>query len=242
MIALGAQRVRRVLADVLAEDGRGGTVPERLCRLCAASLAVTGVGLVVLTGDQPAVMAATDGVGVRMERIQFLLGEGPCLDVARHGRVVLEPDLARAGPVRWPMFTAEAGAVGVGAVFALPLQVGCIRLGVLDLYRGTAGPLTGDQLAEALAFADAAITILLYLQQRRAPGQALHPQLTDLIAPVPEIHQATGMISVQAAVGMTEALLLLRARAFGDGRPVAAIARDVVARRLRFDPGGEHNG
>jgi hypothetical protein len=43
------------------------------------------------------------------------------------------------------------------------------------------------------------------------------------------------MISVQLGVSLAEALVRLRARAWGGGRPLAEVAADVVARRLRFD-------
>jgi hypothetical protein len=43
------------------------------------------------------------------------------------------------------------------------------------------------------------------------------------------------MISVQASVTLTEALLLLRAHAYTSERPILDVARDVVERRLRFD-------
>jgi hypothetical protein len=42
------------------------------------------------------------------------------------------------------------------------------------------------------------------------------------------------MISVQLGVSIQEALLRLRAHAYGSERPLGEIAEDVVARRLRF--------
>ena len=51
-----------------------------------------------------------------------------------------------------------------------------------------------------------------------------------------EAHQATGMISVQASVGITEALLLLRAHAYADQRSLLAAAHDVVTRTLYVPP------
>ncbi len=51
-----------------------------------------------------------------------------------------------------------------------------------------------------------------------------------------EIHQATGFLSVKASVGMTEALLLLRAHAFAADRSLLDVARDVLAGRLRIHP------
>jgi hypothetical protein len=49
-----------------------------------------------------------------------------------------------------------------------------------------------------------------------------------------EVHQATGMVLVQTGMTIDQAFLMLRARAFADGRPLAELAADVVARRVRF--------
>ena len=61
-------------------------------------------------------------------------------------------------------------------------------------------------------------------------GQSLHS---------PQVHQATGMISVQLDLGMQDAFARLRGRAFADRRSLAEVAADVVARRLRFDRTGQ---
>ena len=50
-----------------------------------------------------------------------------------------------------------------------------------------------------------------------------------------EVHQATGMISAQLEVTQAVALIRLRAYAFSQHRPLADVAADVVARRMRFD-------
>jgi hypothetical protein len=57
-----------------------------------------------------------------------------------------------------------------------------------------------------------------------------------------DLHQATGIVSVQAGVGMAEALLLLRARAFVSGRSAVAVARDVVAGMLSFRDDKDDDG
>jgi hypothetical protein len=43
------------------------------------------------------------------------------------------------------------------------------------------------------------------------------------------------MIMVQLGVSITEALVRLRAHAYSESRLVGDVARDVVARRIRFD-------
>src|SRR5258708_2277254 len=48
------------------------------------------------------------------------------------------------------------------------------------------------------------------------------------------VHNAAGMISAQLGISVTEALIRLRAFAFGNDRLLADVARDVVTRRLRL--------
>jgi len=43
------------------------------------------------------------------------------------------------------------------------------------------------------------------------------------------------MISVQIEVSLAEAAVRLRVHAFGEGRPLAEVAREVVGRRLRVE-------
>ncbi|WP_176985813.1 MULTISPECIES: hypothetical protein [unclassified Streptomyces] len=45
------------------------------------------------------------------------------------------------------------------------------------------------------------------------------------------------MVSVQLAVPLADALLRLRAHAYGSGRTLTDTAHDIVARRLRLAPG-----
>ncbi|TCC01934.1 ANTAR domain-containing protein [Kribbella soli] len=237
---MSSSRVRQILAEVMAEVGDG--LPEQLCRACAVAVPVSGVGLALMTSTgHGGTITATDRRASMMEDLQATLGEGPCLDASNDGQPVLQSDLAATGPARWPGFAAAALDAGVAAVFAFPLQVGAIRLGVLDLYRDTTGSLDRPQLAEALAFAEAATTILLSLQDKATPGEPLHPQLAEAVESRREIHQATGMVSVQAGVGLTDALLRLRAHAFSSERSLIEVAKDVVDRRLRFQPEDDHH-
>jgi hypothetical protein len=46
---------------------------------------------------------------------------------------------------------------------------------------------------------------------------------------------------VQAVLGLAEALILLRAHAYAAERPIVDVARDVLARVLRFGPEDDHH-
>ena len=85
--------------------------------------------------------------------------------------MVLAPDLTvRDVAVRWPMFVPAAISAGANAIFAFPLQVGAIRVGVLDLYRKSLGPLPYVQLADALRFVSAALTLVMRQAHEEAEG------------------------------------------------------------------------
>jgi hypothetical protein len=201
------------------------------------TLELDGVALTLMNNDgQQAVIAWSNPLAARLENLQFELGEGPCVDASRENRPALHPDLAINAGKHWTIFGPAALGAGVRAIFALPLQVGAVRLGSLGLYRRGVRDLDQTQLATSFAYADAAIVVLLHLQAQMLPAEGLHPDLGDPLDRRAEVHQATGMVSVQAAVGITEAVLLLRAHAFTTGRPLLSIAREILAGRLRINP------
>jgi hypothetical protein len=125
----------------------------------------------------------------------------------------------------------EAGAQ---AVFAFPLRIGAIRIGVLDLYRDRPGLLTDDQHADSLVLANVAAEMILLLQAD-APAGTVAAELDAGSDFHPIVHQTSGMVAAQLGVSVRRALLRLRARAFATGRSVHSVARDVVSGRLRFD-------
>jgi GAF domain len=224
-------------ARMLAEGPADGAGRSRyICQLCTQLLGVTGAGLslVTATGNR-GVVCATDDVSARIEELQFTLGEGACVEAVTGGAPVMVVDLQVPGDVaagRWPAFTEAAAAAGVRALFALPLRIGGISVGALDLYRDLPGSLTADQLSAALTAANAAAVALLQLGV--APDGAFADDMDGRADYQMQVHQASGMVKVQAGVTIEEALLMLRAHAFAVGRPVAEVAKDVVERRLRL--------
>jgi hypothetical protein len=143
---------------------------------------------------------------------------------------------------RWPAFAPAAVAVGVSAVFAFPLMMGAISVGALEIYRGREGALSAPELAEALLFADAALARVL--DHLPGPDAIDGPDLlsSGFEYHWAEVHQATGMISVQLDSDLTVAFLRLRAHAYLTGRRLSQVASDVVERRVRFDPDTDNAG
>jgi len=213
--------------------------PVTLEHACAAAISATGADSAAVTVTLSAIpretVYASDRLASDLEDLTLTLGEGPSVDASAGGPTVVADLTTPACLARWPAFAPAAVQAGVRAVFALPLQVGAIRLGVLDLYRARAGDLDREQLADALVLADTACALLLDAAQPDGPHPNGHRP--EQASPAhPEVHQATGMIIAQLGVTAAVALTRLRAHAYAHDRRLRDVAADVVARRLRFHP------
>ncbi|MGW4101254.1 ANTAR domain-containing protein [Mycobacterium sp. NPDC004974] len=190
------------------------------------SVNVEGIGIDVL--------ASSDNIAERLEWTQATLGEGPGVDAISAGTPVMVAQLSEADE-QWPMFASEAVTSGVSAMYAFPLQVGAIQVGVLDLYRDAPPELTALDFADAIAIAEMITSMLLSAGLGDVPVESLN-SLWDQALGSREVHQATGMVVAQLGVGAREAYVRLQAYAYANGRLLSEVAHDVVHRRLRFAP------
>ncbi|MFC7013220.1 GAF and ANTAR domain-containing protein [Streptomyces viridiviolaceus] len=230
-------------AELIAEGVRGTPpreVPGRLCAMAVRLLPVTGASASLRSDGVPVRLCASGERASYLAEIQATLGDGPCVRAGETGAPVLACDLtAGADAGRWPVFAQQATAVGVRAVYALPLGDDSVCVGTLDLYRDTPGRLTGAQLRTARLVAAVMTSALTALPR----GEEYDPLggagwLNGLADDHDEVHQAVGMIMAQLGVGADEALARLRARAFAGGRTAHDVAREVVTHRQRFDRDG----
>lgn len=230
---MAGYRLARILAAL--SSGADAWSSARLCEVCPGIIGADGAGVMLMSGDIPrGSLCTTNEVSHLIEELQYTLGEGPCVDAYHDDKVVTEPDLADPATRRWVAFTPPALEAGVRAVFGFPLRVGTVRLGALNLYRDSPGPLNGDQHADALVVADVAARWVLEAQAG-APPDAIARELEIGADFHYIVHNAAGMVSVQQGISVAEALIRLRAFAFSSGRLLADVAGDVVARTLRLD-------
>jgi hypothetical protein len=111
---------------------------------------------------------------------------------------------------------------------------------VLTVYQNAAGNLSRDQMADSLCVIHALTVSMLTHQATEQPSPPVleHP---DSIAHRAEFHQAAGMVAVQLGIPVADASMRIRAHAYATSRSLAALAEDIVARRLRLSddtPGG----
>ncbi|WP_245192911.1 ANTAR domain-containing protein [Amycolatopsis alba] len=210
---------------------------EHACVVCGDVLEAAGVGLTLVAGEGLAEpVFATDERSRELEDLQFTLGEGPALEVLCEGMLIVVTDVTSSeAALRWPVFAPEAIDRGVKSIIAVPIQVGAIKVGVVDCYRELAGFPSREGQAEALVCVEAAIDLVVADADIGRPGLAevIDLEFTEHRA---QVHQATGIVSVQLDIGLPDALARLRAHAYAGDRKLNDVAKDVVLRRLTFRP------
>ncbi|WBP96356.1 GAF and ANTAR domain-containing protein [Mycolicibacterium neoaurum] len=215
--------------------------PRHACSSCAETLGVSGASLLLTGGPrQLEPVCVTGGRAAELEERQITIGQGPAFEALHSGRPVLVDDLAASSAAgRWPLFGSEAERLGIKAIYSLPLTLGALQAGVLDLFHRAPCVLDHEQLVDALIFADTALLLLIDSRSgivAQPGGNQTEPSGPDLWRA--EVHQATGMLSVQLGIPVVDALVMLRTHAYHRGEQLADVARMVVEHRLRLRPAG----
>jgi hypothetical protein len=224
---------------------------DELCERAARCALADGAALAVVTRDAHTreLAYATDTIAVRLDELQFTLGEGPCLDAYLDDEPHFHPNLDSVNQTsRWPTFATEATQLGVHSLFAFPVP-GARQpsgpSGVLELYRRTASSLTEKQHAVAQAGA-AAIGHRLqtnweeHLARFGSTKEAIDAAATASAEPDgtaepftrTQIHVAAGMLAIQLNAHPDDALDRLRAHSYACGRRISSVAADIIAHRL----------
>ena len=222
---------------VQAGSGAGGTGSLGSDVLHAGFLArlpVDGASVSVVTvAGNHSTVSSSDALAARLEQLQYDLGEGPHFRALEVGKPVVVPDVRSADHSWWPMFGHAVVDTEARAVFSFPLRIGAATVGVVDLYRRSPGGLSDLDIAHAVALAGAvAGKAAAYAV---ADAESDERQDSSLVAGTRrQVHQATGMVSVQLDTSVTDAFARLRGHAYTVGRSVDEVARDVVSRVLDF--------
>jgi transcriptional regulator with GAF, ATPase, and Fis domain len=207
---------------------------DTLCARCRDSLSVAGATISLMTDEHMTSFCVSDESMAALESLQFTLGEGPTIDAFETGHPVLEPGLQTSLPGRWPRLASLLHEPDVDGVFAFPLQVGAARIGVLTLYQKPPDEFSLAQHADAFITADVLSHVILARQANARP-EMLAKEFQGAASFRAETHQASGMLSEQAQIGVAAALALLRSRAYATDRPIARLAAAVIEGTLRVE-------
>jgi hypothetical protein len=252
-VPLGLPAMRRALISQ-AELLRVPVTLDGVCQLAGSRWSEAAVAITVpvrVVGAAPAQTVAAADLARAGEELQVTLGEGPSLDVLDGAGAIHLADIADGALTRWPNFVPAAVRTGIRSMTVLPMRIGAARFGTFVVYLRRPGGLEPSEGVEATTLASIALDLLLEhldplphdgaLRGSPPPGtyaaesaNRAHDALS-LVDDRPEIHQATGMVSIQLGTDLPTALLRLRARAFAENRRLSHLAADVVSRVVRFD-------
>jgi GAF domain-containing protein len=136
--------------------------------------------------------AATGDLVWRLDKLQYELGEGPCVETL-HDRIIVEaPDVRH--DQRWPRYVPRAVAEGLRAQLALKLYLDDEgTLGGLNIYSTTCEDIDPEAVHMAELFAAQAAIALGYAKERENLNEALHSRkvIGQAIGLVMERYQLT---------------------------------------------------
>ena len=229
------ERFASALAEVTHPSLAGPELlPVRLARACARTLSVEDASLSLVDASQQRIpLGASSDVAEVAERLQFTVGDGPCMTAQEVQQPVfaVEDDLRR----RWPVFTELLfGATPFRAIVALPLQPALAGPGAIDLYFRSSAEVLALDVFEAVAVGELVTSALsdaaVWSDWSPADGpEWLHGAVPKRRAAVWE---AIGKLSVHLELSAPDALTLIRAHAYAAGLTVDDVAEELLSGRL----------
>lgn len=219
-------------ARAVAESRESESLSWRLCDASRQVLGADGASITV-DNDSPnrVTLSATDQMAAKLEDLQDVLVEGPCLDAYRTGTVIEAHLPAEAD--RWPLFVEAAlRTTNADTMVALPMRSGDAILGVLSLYMVQRRSLAEPPEA-ALLVADALAVALLHDPEAHS-DLGIGGSWSNRAV----VHQATGMVVAQLRLPVRDALAVLRAHAFVLDTDLGEVAQAVVDRTLVLEREG----
>jgi hypothetical protein len=206
-------------------DGPEELFPVRLSRACAEFLAADGAGLSLFTGELRIPIGASSEDATLVERLQFTLGEGPCLEAAQaHDIVVAGPEALAS---TWPLFARELTArTPFRAVVTMPLDVSDTLRGALDVYFTDPVRLPALALVDVLAVQSGTVRAL---SAANAPDAEAATSWNGLLGHARmEVWMAMGMTMAETGATAPAALDALRTDAVERGATVDEVAAALV--------------
>jgi GAF domain-containing protein len=168
---------------------------------------------------------ATDPVVLRADRLQYELGQGPCLSAWAEQRAIIIQDTT--DETRWPEWTAAVADLPLRSVLSAPLTTEGRRIGALKVY--SPAPRAFDDysvfLIERLA---APAAVLLGNARDREATQRLSSQLVDALANRDMISRAQGVLIERMSITARDALIAMLSTSRGEDKPLHLVAREIV--------------
>ena len=220
------------MTDTLRDDFDVADLLYTLTTACVGLLDVDAARMLLVDEQGRLVpVAATHDGSEKLERLQILAREGPCLDAVRTRATVSSSDDLDHDAARWPDFVGQASAEGFRAAHAVPLLLRGDVVGGLNLFRERPGPLPDSDQRIALHLATSAAVGITHRRALRKV-ESVNCELRHALESRIVIEQAKGFLAERHHLAVAVAFDRLRSHARSTGRPLTDVARDVTAGSL----------
>ena len=209
-------------------DDRNGSDFFALTLEVADVFGLAGAGVSLADGEAMRTVAAQSERAAALELIQEQYGVGPCVESQRTARPVLVADITDH-PRKWKEFTKAAETVGVVSAAAIPIRLGGVGLGVLDLYHDARHRWTTEEVRLADRLARMAASYAFELYRARRTTTQLQQALDSRVI----IEQAKGMLAERMGITIDAAFGRIRAHARDHNAPLRTVADAVVQQGLK---------
>ncbi len=215
---------------VLPSEGAGSALQPLMQRVARSTRtfapAADGTGTALLVGERW-VFAGSNVFTRAVDRVQYGLGEGPCLSAVSEGVVVRSGDLG-SDEHRWPGFTAHASDLALRSVVSAPMVVGDEVIGSLNLYSRTAGGFE-ETRTETLEQAAVAAAAVLSRPRLLALAETAALALADAARNRAEVDLAVGLLMDRYTLSAGHAVVLIGQLARHDGVGELDAARSLLS-------------
>ncbi|MGH1561551.1 GAF and ANTAR domain-containing protein [Mumia sp. DW29H23] len=164
----------------------------------------------------------TDPVVDELDALQYELREGPCVDAATEGHLVLAEDLGQ--DVRWPRWGPAARDRGVNSMLSADLQADGRRIGGLNLYGLRSHQFDSTDGALLLTYSTHAAAALASAHTIESLNTALETRTV--------IGRAEGILMERLGVDEVTAFAILKRYSQDSNTRLHAIAQHVVTTRM----------
>ncbi|MFC5380600.1 ANTAR domain-containing protein [Aquipuribacter nitratireducens] len=158
--------------------------------------AAAGASLALGPPERPLLQASDSAFAQRVDGLEVMLEEGPCVDAFRGEDLVVSEDVPR--DARWPRLADRAREVGLASVVAAPVQVADRTVGVLNVYgaRDTEGEdgLADERDIAVVRLMAASLGGLVAVVHERTELVETRTQLEAALRSRPVIDQAKGIL------------------------------------------------
>lgn len=231
-VAAGSVPPRRLAAMLTAvggsvrDDDHLAALLKRTAEIAHEAIdGASSCGVSMLFGGLTYTAVHTDELTLEVDRHQYAVGDGPCIEAARTGDIVrVDVDAAEQ---RWPEFARLAREEGVRSFLAAPLHTQDLKLGSFNLY-GTE-PAAFDSLDESiLSLLTSTVSTAIGDYARVRSAREVAAGLQDALEHRAPIEQAKGILMALHGVDSDAAFRMLSSESQRTNRKLRDIAREFV--------------